>query len=68
MMKKPIVTLIALLFFRVLSHACAVCFGDGNSSLNRGFFWGVIVLGALPFMMLGGFVSYLIYHTRKRKS
>jgi hypothetical protein len=66
-MKKSLVLIASLFLLPAASFACAVCFGGGNANLTRGFFWGVVLLGSLPFILMGTFVSYLVYHTRKRK-
>ncbi len=47
--------------------ACAVCFGGGDMNLTRGFTWGVAILLFLPFVLIGGFVSVVAYHVRKKK-
>ena len=67
-MKKPLILLSSLFLFPAISLACTVCFGDSDSNLTRGFFWGVVVLGALPFTMIVGFLTYIYFHTRKRKN
>lgn len=58
---------LALLFFPVFSHACTVCFGGTDGNLNRGFFWGVVILGALPFTLIGSLISYVVYFSRKKR-
>lgn len=48
--------------------ACAVCFGGADSNLRRGFTWGVLILGSLPFLMIAGFVVSIIRASRKHKA
>jgi hypothetical protein len=67
MMKKSVGIIASLLLFPAASFACSVCFGEGNTNLTRGFFWGIIVLGALPFLMISGFIGYIAHYSRKRK-
>jgi hypothetical protein len=50
------------------ASACAVCFGGADSKLTRGFFWGIIVLGILPFVLLVAFISTIAAATRKNQS
>lgn len=66
-MKKPLLLLITLFLLPAAALACTVCFGDSDSNLTRGFFWGVVVLISLPFTMMAGFATYLYLHFRKRK-
>jgi len=68
MIKKLLTTVVLISLEASLAHACTVCFGNPNSDLSRGFFWGIVLLGSLPFMMIAGFVSFLIYSSRKKKS
>jgi len=67
-MKKSLLTLISFILFPGIALACTVCFGDSDSNLTRGFFWGVVLLGALPFTMITGFLTYLFLHSRKQKN
>ena len=46
--------------------ACAVCFGGTDDNLRDGFFWGIALLGALPFLLIGFFI-YTIRSTIKKK-
>jgi hypothetical protein len=67
--KLPLILLsAALLVLPALSEACTVCFGKADGNLQRGFFWGIVVLGALPFTMLAFFITYLIRATRKKQT
>ena len=45
-------------------QACSVCFGGAGSNLTRGFFWGIIVLLALPFVLIG-LITTLIFRASK---
>jgi hypothetical protein len=55
------------LIYPSIASACTVCFGGASDNLQRGFYWGVVFLGALPFMMIAWFVSYIVYQSRKNK-
>ena len=50
--------------------ACAVCFGgsDSNSSLVKGFTWGILILLILPFAMTAGFIGMIVQATRRKKT
>jgi len=56
-----------ILLLPQVSSACTVCFGGADSNLQRGFFWGIVVLGALPFLLISFFVGTLIVISRKNK-
>ncbi len=68
MMKKSVALIAAVLPLPSALFACTVCFGSGDANLTRGFFWGVVLLGSLPFALMAAFVSYLVYHARKKKA
>jgi len=55
-----------LIFMPAMAQACTVCFGDPGSPMAKGFYWGILLLLALPFVLLGSFVGYIVYHTRKK--
>jgi len=65
---SPVIFFICLLNFTPDVMACTVCFGGADSNLARGFTWGIIVLGSLPYLLLTSFICYFIYHNRKNKS
>lgn len=67
-MKNHITTFILFLLFTVPSFACTVCFGGADADLRRGFTWGILLLGALPYLLLSLFVGYIIIQTRKNKN
>jgi|GEM_PF-5913749 len=50
------------------SLGCSVCFGGNDSNLAKGFFWGVIVLGLLPFLLISSFVGFLLRAQKKHSS
>jgi hypothetical protein len=56
-----------LLFVPELCWGCSVCFGSGNSDLQRGFFWGILLLIILPFILFGAIAFNVIRSIRKRK-
>lgn len=62
-MKKILFAL--LLLFPRLAHACSVCFGGSDSNWTRGFMWGVIVLGVLPFILMAGLVAVIARTAKK---
>jgi len=55
-----------LVFMPAMAQACSVCFGDPGSPMAKGFYWGILLLLALPFTLLASFVGYIVYHTRKK--
>lgn len=57
----------ALLFSADSARACSVCFGGANSDMVRGFYWGVILLGSLPFALMALLFGLIVYHTKKNK-
>jgi len=64
---KILILLILAFFLPSLSDACSVCFGGTNKELARGFTWGIIILGSLPYLLLASFFGYFYYHTKKNK-
>lgn len=46
-------------------NACAVCFSDGGTDMSRGFFWGIVILGSLPFLLMAGLFG--LFRTASRK-
>jgi hypothetical protein len=65
---KNAILLSSLLLFPAFAEACTVCFGGASGNLSRGFFWGIVLLGSLPFMMIAFFVTYLVRATRKKNA
>lgn len=54
---------------RALILACSVCFGDPNSLLSKGAFWGVVVLVAFVSSVLAAILTTsFIWSRRARKS
>lgn len=53
--------------FPSILEACTVCFGGTNSNLQRGFYWGILLLLLLP---LGIFstVAIKIYISCRQKN
>jgi hypothetical protein len=64
---RPILAGLFLLFPSAAS-ACAVCFGGSDANLVNGFFWGVLILLALPFLLTAGFVLALRRAARRRQT
>lgn len=48
--------------------SCAVCFGQGNSELSRGFFWGSLFLLVLPVIAFTTILYKIVSATRKKSS
>ena len=48
--------------------ACTVCFGGADASLVSGFFWGVVILLALPFTMAAVFIARIVQAERRKKA
>ncbi|MBI4057466.1 MAG: hypothetical protein HY399_07985 [Elusimicrobia bacterium] len=49
-----------------LAQACVVCFGGADSQLKKGFYWGIIILLALPFLLIG-LIGGKIYLSAKKQ-
>jgi hypothetical protein len=58
---------LALLLAPAAARACTVCFGGAGSDMVRGFYWGVILLGSLPFLLIAALFGLIVYHTKKNK-
>lgn len=55
-------------FLRVpAAWSCAVCFGSAPSSLQRGFFWGIFLLLALP-PFLFSILAFLVLKALRKKA
>jgi hypothetical protein len=50
------------------ASACSVCFSGADGNLRRGFTWGVLFLGLLPFVMLGAFIVMVVRSSRRQRS
>lgn len=48
--------------------ACAACYGDPNSPLSKGTFWGVLALIGIIVVVLGGFGSLFVFWMRRAKA
>ena len=55
------------LFSPTLLEACSVCFGGTDGELRRGFFWGILFLGALPLLLVASFVGTLFRNAKKNQ-
>lgn len=67
MILRPLVLSSSLLFWAGAASACSVCFGGANSEMVRGFYWGVILLGSLPFALMALLFGLIVHHTKKSK-
>jgi len=66
MLKKFVFLILSALVLPLkICLACAVCFGASDPNLARGFYWGVILLGSLPFLLLALFITVVVVSTRK---
>lgn len=58
-----------LLLFLVipdLGWGCSVCFGEGNGELQRGFFWGILLLLSLPVILIVTIGSKIVLATHRK--
>jgi len=55
----------ALNLFSTPLFACAVCFGQSNSTQARGMTWGILSLLFILLCVLGGVVSFFVYLGRR---
>jgi hypothetical protein len=49
----------------VASQACAVCYGDPDSSMSKGLVWGISVLLVVVVGVLAGISSFFVYIAKK---
>ncbi|MBI2119768.1 MAG: hypothetical protein HYT97_09130 [Elusimicrobia bacterium] len=47
-------------------YACSVCFGKGSEDLQKGFYWGILLLLLLPVVLIGTIGTAIIYSSRKK--
>ncbi|MBV9462892.1 MAG: hypothetical protein JO317_01570 [Verrucomicrobiae bacterium] len=45
--------------------ACAACFGDPSSPLNKGMTWGILFLLTVVGAVLGAIIAFFVYLNRK---
>jgi len=55
----------ALALSPVASQACAVCYGDPDSTMSKGLVWGISALLVVVVMVLGGIASFFVYIAKK---
>ena len=63
--------LIAALFNVSLQGQCVMCYRTAhaqNEARSRVMNWGILILGAPPLLILGGFVALLVKRSRKEES
>ena len=61
---------LALALLPDIAHACAVCFSSesGASTLARGFYWGTLLLLALPFFLVVTIATAIVVSARKKRT
>ncbi len=55
-----------LLVLPDLGWSCAVCFGEGNDEIKKGFFWGILLLLTLPVLLTGVIGTKILLATHKK--
>lgn len=69
--RRAAVVLAALalaILFAAEAAACPVCFGEADGQVIDGVRWSVVFLGALVYVLLGGFVAmFLVLRRRARR-
>ena len=63
--------LIAALFTVSLQGQCVMCYRTAhaqNEARSRVMNWGILILGAPPLLILGGFVALLVKRSREEES
>lgn len=56
------------ILFAAEAAACPVCFGEADDQVVDGVRWSVVFLGALVYVLLGGFVAmFLVLRRRARR-
>lgn len=65
-----LVGVLALALMPDIAHACAVCFSSegGSSQLARGFYWGVLLLLALPFLLVISIATAVVRSSRRKRA
>ena len=65
-----LVGILALALLPDIAHACAICFSSegGASTLARGFYWGTLLLLALPFFLVVTIASAIVISARKKRT
>ncbi len=58
--------LLLLLVLPDLGWGCSVCFGEGNEEVQRGFFWGILLLLSLPVILMVAIGSKIFFATHKK--
>ncbi|OGH56555.1 MAG: hypothetical protein A3G34_08925 [Candidatus Lindowbacteria bacterium RIFCSPLOWO2_12_FULL_62_27] len=48
------------------ASACPVCYGDLEPQQAKGFFWGIVFLGLLPFGLIGYIAGHVIHSARRK--
>ena len=51
-----------------IANACAVCLADGSSSsdpIARGFYWGILLLMAMPFAIVASIGAWVVLKIRR---
>ena len=61
----------AVLLLSLAPHrawACAVCFGEAGQDLQRGFYWGILLLLLLPFALVLAVTAKIVLSIRRKAS
>ena len=67
MLKKWMASLLGMaFFFPSFAQACTVCFGGADGNLIKGFTWGVLLLGSLPFLLMAGLFTLIVRSAKKK--
>lgn len=59
--------LISLILFPETVQACSVCFGGANENLQKGFYWGILILLLLPLLLFFGIGGKIVLASRKKE-
>ena len=63
--------LIPVLFTISLRGQCVMCYRTAhaqNEARSRVMNWGILILGAPPLLILGGFVAFIVKRSREEES
>ncbi len=65
-----LVGLLGFILLPDIAHACAVCFSSqgGAPGLARGFYWGTLLLLALPFFLVITIATAIVLAAKKKGS
>jgi len=70
-----VLILLAAVLLVLLASDCWACpncknglaEGENSAGMVRGYFWSIVFMMSMPFLILGGLVSYMYFEVRKAR-